>query len=310
MTPILETVGLAKDFRHQWTMRRIKVLRKLDLHIEAGEIFGLIGPNGAGKTTTFKLLLGLLRPSGGTVRFEGRPLDLAARAAIGFLPEQPYFYDYLSIEETLHLFAHLYGLPGAERRRRVTEVIGQVGLEHKRRSALHTLSKGTLQRLGIAQAIIHRPRLLVLDEPMSGLDPLGRRHMRELILDLRRQGTAVIFSSHILPDAEVLCDRVGILVDGRLRDIVTVDREEQPQAYRLTVSSMPAEGLAAIERVAGASALRKNNQWQLEVRDPKLLGDLFNLVQRANGIIDGLAPVHVSLEERFLRHADPAGGLD
>ena len=310
MTPVLETVGLKKHFRDQWTFRRLCVLDGLDLRIEAGEIFGLIGPNGAGKTTTFKLLLGLLRPSGGTVRFEGRPLDLAARKLIGFLPEQPYFYDHLTVEETLHLYARLYGLTGAERRRRVAEVIKEVRLGHKRRSALHILSKGALQRLGIAQAIIHQPLLLILDEPMSGLDPIGRRHMRELILDLRRKGTTVIFSSHILPDAEVLCDRVGILVGGRLRDIVTVVREAQPQAYRLTLSALTAEALADLERITGTPASRDGNRWQVEVQDPKLLADLFELVRRANGIVDGLAPAHVPLEERFLRHADPAASLD
>ena len=150
MAAILETHQLAKYFRNQWTWRRFSVLRDVSLQIEEGEIFGLIGPNGAGKTTTFKLLLGLLRPSAGTIRFAGRPLDASARAAIGFLPEQSYFYEYLTVRETLDLSARLHGLPGAERRRRIAEVIEQVQLGAKQRAALRTLSKGTLQRVGVA----------------------------------------------------------------------------------------------------------------------------------------------------------------
>ena len=207
--PLLELCGLSKDYRHNWTMRRLRVLHELDLVVRRGEILGLIGPNGAGKTTTFKCLLGLLRPSAGRVLFEGQPLGVRARAAIGFLPEQPYFYDYLTVQETLSLYAHLYGQHGRAARARVAEVIEQVQLAPNRRAPLRTLSKGTMQRVGIAQAILNRPRLLILDEPMSGLDPIGRHAMRELV-SYRRCRRTIIFSSHILPDAEALCDRVAI----------------------------------------------------------------------------------------------------
>ncbi|HSP99262.1 MAG TPA: ABC transporter ATP-binding protein, partial [Candidatus Dormibacteraeota bacterium] len=159
---LLELRGLTKDYRHNWTMRRLRVLHALDLTVRRGEILGLIGPNGAGKTTTFKCLLGLLRPTAGQVRFEGQPLDVRQRAAIGFLPEQPYFYDYLTVKETLSLYAHLYGQHGAAARTRVAEVIELVQLAHKRQAPLRTLSKGTLQRVGIAQAILNHPRLLIL----------------------------------------------------------------------------------------------------------------------------------------------------
>src|SRR5262245_34262102 len=181
MAHVLEIDGLTKRFRSNWTFRSVTALDGLTLTLEEGEIFGLVGHNGAGKTTTFKLLLGFLTPTAGRVLFRGRPLDTAARGAIGFLPEQPYFYDYLTVEEMLGFYASLYGLGGAERRRRVAAVIDEVRLGHKRRAALRTLSKGSLQRVGIAQAILNRPRLLILDEPMSGLDPAGRAEMRGLI---------------------------------------------------------------------------------------------------------------------------------
>ncbi len=208
---VLEAIALTKAFRHQWTMRPILVLRDVSLSLRAGEVLGLIGPNGAGKTTTIKLLLALLRPTRGRVEFNGRPVHQpAARRHMGFLPEQPYFYDYLTVEETLHFYGQLYGLSAAERRHRIKELAERLQLHSFLRHTMRQLSKGNLQRVGVAQAILHRPQLAILDEPMSGLDPTGRKEMRDLIAALRTEGTSVIFSSHILPDAEALCDRVAI----------------------------------------------------------------------------------------------------
>lgn len=310
MGVILETHALTKHYRHQWTFRRSCVLDSLDLQVNEGEIFGLIGPNGAGKTTTFKLLLGLLRPTSGTVTFYGQPLQPAARAVIGFLPEHPYFYDYLTVNETLDLYAHLYGVPRGVRRGRVTEVIDQVQLGHKRGARLRTLSKGTLQRVGIAQAILNHPRLIILDEPMSGLDPAGRRHMRELILSLRQKGTTVIFSSHVLPDTEALCDRVGILTQGRLQEVVDLRKNDEAPAYLLKVKQVDGATLANLGHLASGPPTPQADGWQIRLANSVAVGCALDIVRQANGSIESLNPIHVSVEERFLTSVGHASTLD
>jgi ABC-2 type transport system ATP-binding protein len=308
--PVLELRGLIKDFRHNWTMRRFRALHGVDLAVRPGEILGLIGPNGAGKTTTFKCILGLLRPSGGAVLFGGQPLGVGERAGIGFLPEQPYFYDYLTVEETLLLYAHLYGLHGRAARRRVAETIERVQLGHKRRAAMRSLSKGTVQRVGIAQAILNEPRLLILDEPMSGLDPIGRHAMRELIRALHAAGTTVIFSSHILPDAEVLCDRVAILTAGRLREVLDLRGSRDGMVYQFTVRDLPGDALAGLERLAGARAAASGAGVSLRLPGAHAVGPALDLVRASGGSVESLVPVHASLEERFLAHVEQSNTLD
>jgi len=219
MSIVVRTDRLTKDFPTGfWRPRPTRALDGLSIEIPAGGVFGLLGPNGAGKSTTLKLLMDLLRPTAGRIEVLGRaPGDVAARHRIGFLPENPTFYDHLTAEELLEYFAGLFGFQGDGRRRRVEETLDRVGLGADRRRPLRQYSKGMLQRVGLAQALINDPELVILDEPMSGLDPLGRRDVRELILDLRDQGRTVFFSSHILSDAELLCSRVAILAGGRLR---------------------------------------------------------------------------------------------
>jgi ABC-2 type transport system ATP-binding protein len=310
MGAILEIEGLTKDFRHNWTMRRFRALHGVDLAVQEGEIFGLVGPNGAGKTTTFKLLFGLLRPTAGTIRFRGSALDVPRRAEIGFLPEAPYFYDYLTVTETLDLYARLYGMSAAGRQARVAEVTDQLQLGHKRSASLRSLSKGTLQRVGVAQAILNRPRLVILDEPMSGLDPMGRRHMRELIRSLGREGTTVIFSSHILPDAEALCDRVGILTGGRLRELCDLRGGGATAQYELTVRDIDRGALAALERLAAGPAAENGMTWTLHMPGGEAVGSALDVVRGAGGAVESLVPVHRSLEERFLFHVGNESPLD
>jgi ABC-2 type transport system ATP-binding protein len=310
MGTILELKGLTKYVRDNWTYRRITLVDRIDVALAENEIFGLIGPNGAGKTTTLKLIVGLLRPSEGAVLFEGRPLDTAARAAIGFLPEQPYFYDYLSVEETLTFFAQLYGLPAEERRSRVRGLLRDLHLEPKRHASVRTLSKGTLQRVGIAQAMLARPRLLILDEPMSGLDPAGRAHMRDLIRGLRGVGTTVIFSSHVLPDAEALCDRVGIIAGGKMREIVTLQGAAEPDGYLLSVRRMTAEALAALQRVATGPADADGDTWRVRLPGRDAVRSAVDTVHGADGVIESLTPLRPSLEERFLAWVKPEARLD
>ena len=200
-----------------WRPRPYPALQGLTLTVEHGEVFGFLGPNGAGKTTTLKLLMQLIYPTSGQARILGQPVgDVAVKQRIGYLPEQPYFYDYLTAEELLEYFAALFGADAAAARKRASGLLDEVGIGAERRLQLRKFSKGMLQRVGIAQALINEPDVVFLDEPMSGLDPLGRREIRELILRLRDRGCTVFFSSHVLADAEALCSRVAVMANGRL----------------------------------------------------------------------------------------------
>jgi ABC-2 type transport system ATP-binding protein len=210
--------GLTKTYASGWPWRApIVALTNLALSVERGEIYGFLGPNGAGKTTTLKILLGLMSATSGRAYVLGQPAGhVETRAKIGFLPESPYFYDYLTAEEFLGFYGRLAGLERSMIHRRVAELLELVGLADARTRQLRKFSKGMLQRVGLAQALIHDPELIILDEPMSGLDPIGRKQVRDLILGLRERGKTVFFSSHIISDVEVLCDRVGIVVKGKL----------------------------------------------------------------------------------------------
>jgi ABC-2 type transport system ATP-binding protein len=214
----IRTEALTKHYRVGfWRPRPYLALDGLTLHVRRGEVFGFLGPNGAGKTTTLKLLMQLIYPTSGYAEILGRPVgDVDVRRRIGYLPENPYFYDYLTAEELLDYFGALFGYDGTERRRRVARLLDEVGIGAERRLQLRKFSKGMLQRVGIAQAILNDPDVVFFDEPMSGLDPLGRREIRHLILRLRDRGCTVFFSSHVLADAEALCSRVAIVARGRL----------------------------------------------------------------------------------------------
>jgi ABC-2 type transport system ATP-binding protein len=218
MPTVVRTDHLTKDFQTGfWRPRPHRGLDALTLEIPSGGVYGLLGPNGAGKSTTLKLLLDLLRPSAGHAEVLGLPAgDTRARQRLGFLPENPTFYDHLTAEELLAYFAGLFGLRGIDARQRAAATLDRVGLGADRRRPIRHYSKGMVQRVGLAQALVNHPELIVLDEPMSGLDPVGRREVRELILELRDEGRTVLFSSHILSDAELLCTAVGILNRGRL----------------------------------------------------------------------------------------------
>src|SRR4029453_3581053 len=200
-----------------WRPRPYAALENVTLDVGQGEVFGFLGPNGAGKTTTLKLLMQLIFPTSGRAEILGRPVgDLAVRKRIGYLPENPYFYDNLPAEELLLYFARLFGCAAAEGRRKASQLLDEVGIGAERRFQLRKFSKGMVQRVGIAQALVNDPEVVFLDEPMSGLDPIGRREVRELILKLRDQGRTVFFSSHVLSDAEALCSNVAVMAKGRL----------------------------------------------------------------------------------------------
>jgi ABC-2 type transport system ATP-binding protein len=217
----IEILGLEKTYAVGfWRKRPKRVLKPLHLQVENGEIFGFLGPNGAGKTTTLKLLMGLVFPSAGSARILGMDFnDPRVKAQIGFLPEQPYFYDYLTARELLDYYGQLSGVAAKERSHKVAEMLDRVGLRDSAGMQLRKFSKGMLQRVGIAQAILHDPKVVFLDEPMSGLDPMGRREVRDLMEQLKKEGKTVFFSTHILSDAEALCDRVSVLHLGELRGV-------------------------------------------------------------------------------------------
>lgn len=222
MTDVVRTERLTKDFLTGfWRPRPTRALDELSLAVPQGEVFGLLGPNGAGKTTTLKLLMDLLRPTSGRAEIFGKSVrDPESRRRVGFAPEQPYFYDHLSANELVQYFAGLSGLHGADRIAKANAALDRTGIGgDERRKPLRQFSKGMMQRVGLAQAIVHEPELIVLDEPMSGLDPIGRRDVREMILALRDEGRTILFSSHILSDAEQLCSRVGIMARGKLAKI-------------------------------------------------------------------------------------------
>ena len=221
--PAIDINGLTKSFSNGWLGKK-KVINNLDFQIRDNEVFGYLGGNGAGKTTTFKLMLGLIRPDKGEIRFWGRSArDRQARSLIGYLPEQPYFYSYLTGAEALGFYAGLFDMTGKQKRKRVDELLELVGLTHAADTRLRKYSRGMLQRIGIAQALVNDPKLLILDEPMSGLDPMGRKTMRDIILSCRDQGKTIIFSTHIISDVEMICDRAGVLAKGALKQIIAMD---------------------------------------------------------------------------------------
>jgi ABC-2 type transport system ATP-binding protein len=252
MNNILEVRNLSRAFRSQWTFKRKTGIQDISFAVAPGESFALLGANGAGKTTTIKNILGFLVPDSGEVFFEGERLETPRqRAAIGFLPEQPYFYQYLTVEETLSFYAALFSMNGSERRERVAYVMDRLSIGHKSKEKVKSLSKGQQQRVGLAQVLLNDPSLLILDEPFSGLDPLARVEIRNLLLELKAQGKSMIVSSHILSDIELLCDRAVILKQGKMREETNISQLLNIDAASYKVSVQVSSGdLAEIENAA------------------------------------------------------------
>jgi ABC-2 type transport system ATP-binding protein len=255
MTSPIQIQQLSKRYRSGFLIREIRALESVTFDVNQGEIFGFLGPNGAGKTTAIKILMGLMRPTSGSARVLGSAPDkAAAKRRIGFLPESPYFYEHLSACEVLKLTAALHGIPRERRRSLIDKMLDTVGLTQAQNGRLGKFSRGMLQRVGIAQALLHDPELVILDEPMGGLDPIGRKEFRDIIVGLREQGKTVFFSTHILQDVEMICDRVGILVKGRLVSVGRLDEilSTKVEAVELTVRNI---GEAAL-RASGAQILQ------------------------------------------------------
>jgi ABC-2 type transport system ATP-binding protein len=312
--PAIEAEELTKDyFAGFWRPKPYRALDRLSMTVDEGEVFGFLGPNGAGKSTTLKLLMGLIFPTSGSARILGRPAgDVATRKRYGFLPENPSFYEYLTAEELLTYFASLHGLAGSDRARRVSDTLDEVGIGAERRMKLRSYSKGMIQRVGVAQAVLHHPDVVFLDEPMSGLDPIGRRDLRQLMLRLRDRGCTVFFSSHILSDAEALCSQVGIVAEGRLvaqgrlADIVAFEL----RGWELVIANVPEAMMPALAARALSVTPLAHGRCTLDLSPAespeKLIHDL-----TSQGIqVMSLNPLRTTLEDYFVSTVGAAAPRD
>jgi ABC-2 type transport system ATP-binding protein len=302
----IEVEKLTKDYPYGFLqLKKKRSLDALTMQVQSGEVFGFLGPNGAGKSTTIKLLMRLIFPTAGSARMLGKPIsDIAMHRDIGYLPEQPYFYDYLTAAELLDYFARFHDFSANDRRERVARTLKKVGLADSARVQLRKFSKGMLQRVGLAQAILHDPQLVVLDEPMSGLDPVGRREVRDIILELKKQGKTVLFSTHILSDAEMLCDRVGVIAGGKLQgvgapsEIVGVKTHGMEILFELSgPAESAAEGWSGNAMVAQAT--RTGDRYRVQVEENGLYQAIEKL-RAANAKILSVTQVKPSLEEYFM----------
>ncbi len=309
MSAVVEIENLTKDYEVGfWRKRKVRALDGLSLIVEGGEIFGFLGANGAGKTTTLKLLMRLIYPTEGRARILGRDInDVNVHARIGYLPENPYFYDYLTARELLEYFAELFGYGHRERRRRTSDLLTRVGLDEKSwDKQLRKFSKGMLQRVGLAQAIINDPEIIFLDEPMSGLDPVGRREVRDLIATLRARGKTVFMCSHILSDIEVLCDRVAIMRRGRLAETGRLEelrqRAGESGRVEILISGADAETiLHAMPVLEDAHITPTAAGARIEVSDERDVDAALAALRLAGGRLVSVQPVRQSLEELFVR---------
>lgn len=301
----IRTESLTKDFSIGfWRPKPYRALNALNLEVARGDTFGFLGPNGAGKTTTLKLLMQLIFPTSGHAQILDRPVgDVEVKRRIGYLPESPYFYDYLTAEELLNYFARLFGYAAPERRKRISALLDQVGIAGERRLPLRKFSKGMIQRVGIAQALLNEPDVVFLDEPMSGLDPLGRREVRNLILSLRDRGCTVFFSSHVLSDAEALCNRVAVLAGGTLvaQGLISDLQPFEVRGWELIVSGVTPAALerhrARTQRVTQLGEQRYSLELPLEPQPELLLRDL----TEGGAKLISLNPIRDTLEDFFVK---------
>ncbi|MBM3315236.1 ABC transporter ATP-binding protein [candidate division WOR-3 bacterium] len=307
--PVVQTIRLSKSYRTGFRLRKVRALVDLTLEVERGEIFGFLGPNGAGKTTTLKILMGLSRPNAGIATVFGRrPRDSEVKRRVGFLPESPYFYEYLTAKEYLSLAADLSGVPRGSVRDRVRDALRLVRMETAADARMKGFSRGMLQRVGIAQALIHDPELAILDEPMGGLDPVGRKEFRDIIVGLRERGKTVFFSTHILADVEMICDRVGVLIAGRmvrvgrLSEILTEDVE----SIEVTVRGAAGKARKALERVAQQS-IQSGELLLLTVRSEDEVDRVTAIVREAEARVVAIVPRRKTLEDFFMAQVRSAG---
>lgn len=304
MAVAIRAEGLTKRF---FQRGEVVAVDHLDLEVQTGEIFGFLGPNGAGKTTTIKMLLGLIFPDGGKAEVLGLPAGAQEmRRQVSYLPENPYFYDHLTGGELLDFYGRLFGLPAAERAKRVDSLMDLVGLRNDKAKQLKQYSKGMMQRIGIAQALINDPKLLIFDEPTSGLDPVAHIEIRNLIESLRDQGKTVFLSSHQLSDVELVCDRICILNYGKLVKQGRVDELVAEGRTEITAVSVPAEVTGKLKELTGA-VQSDNGRIVVTCTDDELVNGAVDLIRNGKGKIISVIPVKRSLEEIFVETIGLAG---
>jgi ABC-2 type transport system ATP-binding protein len=292
---------LSKDYRSGFLLRRVRVLDDLSLEVREGEVFGFLGPNGAGKTTTLKILMGLVYPSEGNACIWGESSTrVSVRRDVGYLPESPYFYDYLTGRELMAFYAKLYGM--SDPKERIESLMQLVGLGEAAHLQLRKYSKGMLQRIGLAQALVHDPPLVILDEPMSGLDPIGRKEIRDILFRLKDRGKTVFFSTHILSDAEAICDRVGIIARGKLRSVGALSElvSVKVHTYEVTFKKVGKDGLEKA-RVLCSRLVEKENEVFAWAENEEKLQALVDLIRSDGGILLSLAPRKETLEDVFMQ---------
>lgn len=299
MDTVLRIENLHKSFKTGFIPKRKKILKGLSLEVQAGEIFGYLGPNGAGKTTTIKCILGLIFPDSGSIEIFGHPnLSLKAKEKIGFLPENPYFYDYLTATEFLRFYSDITLVKKEDRQSQINNLLDIVGLKHAADLQLRKFSRGMLQRIGLAQSLINNPSLVLLDEPLGGLDPVGRKEMRDVIVELKEEGKTVFLSSHILQDIEMICDRVAILVEGQiinqgpLQDLIS----EKVLFTEVTLSGVDLNDLGGLGEPYSAAGERI----LLRVFDEDKIEEVFQRVKEKKGRIHTLIPRTETLEDLFV----------
>jgi ABC-2 type transport system ATP-binding protein len=302
MEPVLEIRNLSKSFRTGFWLKKTQALLNVSLTVRENEIYGFLGPNGAGKTTTIKTILGLIFPDSGSISILGKDYrDISTRRFIGYAPEQPYFYEYLTAYEFMKFYGSLFGIPASELKKRIPMLLEMVGLSGKESLQLRKFSKGMLQRIGLAQALINDPKFLILDEPMSGLDPIGRREIRDLILALKKSGKTVFFSTHILSDVEMICDKVAIIIKGEIRreaslnELLTIDYNEVEIVFRTSDKTLKDE-------------LRKIGLLIKEMEDTSYLivkksdiSRVVDIIRDYRGEIVSIVPKRKTLEDLFIK---------
>jgi ABC-2 type transport system ATP-binding protein len=304
-TPVLEVDKLEKTFRLGFFGKRVYALRGVSFRVEQGDVFGLLGPNGAGKTTTLKTVLGLIRPTSGAVRLFGEPAGTPqARRKLGYMPENPYIYQYLKPMEFLDLCGRLLGMSTSDRKMRSTRILERVGLSHALDRPIGKFSKGMMQRAGLAQALLHDPELLILDEPMSGLDPIGRKEVRDILTEERKRGKTLIITSHILTDIELLCDHVAIVNDGKLTASGALNELLKPEVRRVEIElTGVSEALRAIVQPAAVEIKEIGANLRIVVQGEQEAQRVVREAVSHDAQIVSVTPHRETLEDLFVRNA-------